>query len=360
MIRKRVRALSFVAVGLFGAILACQGNTASMVIGGVPEYICPSSTPRPTSTMPPPSPPTYPTVFSANVDYTYVDPARSTVTVQYQVQNVGMVQISITGTTYEGRSWYGGTIPVAYTGNYAGTGGVFPVSIPTDVASASIRVSSLGGTTVFPIMRYSFIFNSTSAPPPCCLPAPIYPTLQPTYTPYPTPTDYKILAPSPFYAEDAIYNTQSSVRLRLRLKYPMRWGMAYGILTASSWTIQITNVGSAEYAFLGAGYMYVSEVEQFGKLESGVWSPTQDAATFLGVIPDSYGAKAIQPGESMTLTVAAWIPATARITKVAMVLNPYRDGIPGYATLTPGDIKIVEWVNELNPHCRGDIRAPRG
>src|SRR5260370_36598120 len=78
-----------------------------MAVQGVPEYICPSATPVPTNTMPPPSPPYYPPSFMANLDYWWIDPTRSVVDVQYMAQNVGWVQISYQGTDSSGNFWPG-------------------------------------------------------------------------------------------------------------------------------------------------------------------------------------------------------------------------------------------------------------
>jgi hypothetical protein len=147
--------------------------------------------------------------------------------------------------------------------------------------------------------------------------------------------------------------------LRVRLKYPMTSGSFFiPLFTAASWTIQITNVGTKEYDFLGAGYMYVSEVEQFGQTIRGVWPPSHQAATFLGVIEQAYGPKAVAPGETITITVAAWIPATSKPLKVALALDPHRDGDAGYATFMPGGVKVIEWVNQLNTICKGEIKYP--
>jgi hypothetical protein len=38
------------AVFLFAAALACAGQVQNLYIGDLPQYLCPSSTPRPTYT----------------------------------------------------------------------------------------------------------------------------------------------------------------------------------------------------------------------------------------------------------------------------------------------------------------------
>ncbi|MEP7285022.1 MAG: hypothetical protein ABI947_04555 [Chloroflexota bacterium] len=340
-------------------ILACEGNAANMAIQGIPKYICPSATPRPTDSLPPPNPPTYPPSFAANLDYSYVDPARSFVRLQFLAQNVGTVQVGVSGTTQTGSAWLGSSTTLASTGNYAGITSDYPVFIPTDVFNATINVSSNWGTQQFNVSRYTSIVSSVPVSPPCCLASPIYPTPQSTYTPYPTPTLFEMVAPTAFYAEDPVYNFTPPVQLRLRLHYPMTSGNFFiPLFTAAAWTIQITNVGTTEYDFLGAGYMYISEVEQLGQTVRGVWPPSHQAATFLGITEQAYSPKAVRPGETITVTVAAWIPMTFKPVKVALALNPHRDGEAGYATFTPGGIKVIEWVNQLNPICRGEIQYP--
>src|SRR5262249_2405734 len=262
-------------------------------------------------------------------DYGFVDPARSLVDVQYLAQSVGWIQVSYWGTYSSGSPWLGsnGGINVAYAGyGTPGFNSAYPVSIPTDVTNAQITVASAsGGSYTFAISRSSTLIPSAPAPSPCCLSAPIYPTLRPTYTPYPTPTLFAMT--QDYFLDDPIYNYAPPVQLRLRLKAPIRWGAIFFLnWTAASWTLEISNVGAVEYDFLGAGYMYVSEVKQpDGTLKTGVWSPAHNAAQFLGVIEQAYGPHAIQPGQTLTVTVAAWIPPLSQVTRVSLNLNPYKD-----------------------------------
>jgi hypothetical protein len=343
-------------------VLACTAHAVNMTVEGTPWYVCPSSTPRPTDMMPPPDPPIFPPAFAATVDYGFVDPNRSVVTVQYMAQNVGWVRISYSGTFASGEPWSGsnGLQSIAYTGNWAGYSSVYPVAIPADVASALISLSSDGGGTSFAIVRNGVPTSSGANGAPCCLPAPIYRTPRPTYTPYPTPTLFKMT--TDYFLDDPIYNDVGPVRLRLRLKSPIVHGSfpIFPIFTAATWNLEITNVGSTEFDFLGGLQTYVNEVEWIGQIRPGVWSPSHEAAQFLGIVEQAYYPRAIMPGETASVKVAAWIPATARVTKVSLVLDTYHAGDPGYATFVPGSGKgrLATWQNNVNTICKGEIRYP--
>jgi len=347
------------------AMLACQANAVNMKIGGIPMYICPSATPKPTDVPPPPDPPTYPATFQANLNYSFVDPTRSVVSMQYLAQSVGWVQVDYRGTDQGGMTWGGsnGLQNVVFTGVSApGVSSFYSIFIPTNVVTVQIAVSSSAGSYSFSVTRSFSTVSGNPAPPPCCLPGAIFPTPRPTYTPYPTPTAFSMT--SDFFLDDPVYNNQPPIQLRLRLKSPIQSGSLilpfFGLgWTAASWTLEITNVGTKEYDFLGAGYMYISEVNIPGTgLKTGVWSPAHDAAQFLGIVEQAYGPKAVQPGETIVVTVAAWIPVKATVSKVSLVLDPYKDGDPGWATFTPGQERIATWMNRTNTICKGEIKYP--
>lgn len=359
------RQLLLVALINLIALLACAGNVQNMTVGGIPKYVCPSATPRPTDTPLPPDPPTYPAAFQVTLDYAYIDTQRTVVNVQYLAQNVGAVSLTYTLVYTSGGSASSSSV-VAYTGAYAGTQASFPLLLPPPgtLAYAQVSVTSALSTFTFTISVYPFPVNSSPTPPPCCLPPTIYPTPRPTFTPYPTPTPFEMAAPSAFFLEDPIYNYEPPIQLRLRMKSPIQDGMLAFIiplLSAATWTIEITNMGTVEYDFLGAGYTYVSEVNQGGTLTTGVWPPSHYAATFLNIVEQAYGPQAIQPGQTVRVQVAAWIPAGSHVSKVALLLNPYQSGDPGWATFTPGSGKngmVIQWQNALNTICKGEITYP--
>ncbi len=358
-----VTALVGCALGL--AVLACQGDATNMAVKGIPKYVCPSATPRPTDTPPPPDPPTYPPAFGVTLDYGYVDTSRSVVTVQYLAQNAGTVSLLYSEVMTDGTAWSGNVV-LAVTGNSSGVQGSFPITFPLGLQSAQLVLSSsVFGSNAFTIVAYSVPMFSTPTAPPCCLAAPIYPTARPTYTPYPTPTPFQIQAPAPFYLDDAVYNYQPPVQLRLRLRSPIREGLLRFIiplLGAATWTLEITNVGSVEYDFLGAGYTYVSSVVlPSGSVLTGVWPPSHEAATFLGIQESAYGPQALQPGQTVSVIVAAWIPITTHVNRVSLLLDPYHSGDPGWATFAPGapaNRTTVQWANMRNPYCSGEIAYP--
>src|SRR5689334_9915142 len=88
--------LSLVVVMLGLAILACTAGTDNVRIEGLPQYVCPSATPRPTDTAFPTSTPTIPPYFQVNLPTPYyigVGP----ITVQIHAQNAGNMYIRYSG-----------------------------------------------------------------------------------------------------------------------------------------------------------------------------------------------------------------------------------------------------------------------
>jgi len=357
-------ALILVIMALSFAALACQGNVENMTVKGVPKYVCPSATPRTTFTPLPPDPPTYPAAFGVTLDYSFIDSSRSMVNIQYMAQHVGVVTLSYTIVYPTSSSLPGSPIPLAFTGNFPGVQASYPLALPLTMNYATLIVSSDGGSQAFTISVSAGPSNPAPTPPPCCLPPPIYPTPRPTYTPYPTPTPFEMVAPDAFFLDDPIYNYQPPVQLRLRMKSPIREGLFQffiPLFAAAAWQIEITNVGSVEYDFLGAAYTYVSEMNADGVLMPGVWPPSHAAARFLGITEQAYGPQAVKPGRTITIQVAAWVPVNAHVSKIALLLNPYRSGDPGWATFTPGSGKegmVIHWQNAINTVCKGEIVYP--
>src|SRR5512143_923307 len=150
--------LSIALAALILAILACAGTPDNLRVDGLPQYTCPSATPRPTDTPRPTSPPTYPFTFLANLDYAYVDTTRSVVNVRYLAQSVGSIQLAYSGITSSGQPWLGtgGFVTIGYT-PYGSPGitGNYPLFIPSDVTSVNITI--LGGAAyTFTITRYYY------------------------------------------------------------------------------------------------------------------------------------------------------------------------------------------------------------
>ena len=81
------------------AALACTGEltSESVTIGNLPQYVCPSATPRVTDTPLPTSPPTYPSYFTANLTNYQVGNNINSVTIQWLAQNAGTIYLSYSG-----------------------------------------------------------------------------------------------------------------------------------------------------------------------------------------------------------------------------------------------------------------------
>jgi len=349
-----------------GLILACQGSALNMTVSGVPKYVCPSAIPRPTDTPLPPDPPNYPAAFQATLDYDFIDTTRTVVNIQYLAQNVGSVTLSYVLLYTTGTMYSSTPITLAATGNFAGIQASYPLYLPPSsmLIYAQVNVSSSLSTATFTVSAYPFSYSVSPNPPPYCLPAPIYPTPRPTYTPYPSPTPFVMIAPTPFFLNDPIYNYQPPIQLRLTMKSPIQeglFGFFIPLFAAAAWQIEITNVGSVEYDFLGAGYTYVAEMNSNGVLTAGVWPPSHAAANFLGITEQAYGPEALLPGQTLAIHVAAWVPTNAHVSKVALLLNPYQSGDPGWATFTPGSAStgtVIYWTNAVNTICQGEIAYP--
>ena len=358
-------ALLFAGLMLVLAALACAGNAKNMSVLGLPKYVCPSATPRLTDTPLPPDPLTYPSAFQATIDYSFIDPTRSVVNVQYLAQNVGPVSLAYSVIYQTGYVYNSPFITLVDTGSMAGIQASYPLYLPLSMSYATVSIyNSLYPAQSFTIIAFSVPYFPSPNPPPCCLPAPIYPTPRPTYTPYPSPTPFVMVAPTAFFLDDPVYNYQPPVQLRLRMKSPIKeglFGFFIPLFAAAAWQIEITNVGSVEYDFVGAGYTYVAEMNSNGVLADGVWPPSHAAAKFLGITEQAYGPEALQPGQTMTIQVAAWVPTNAHVSKIALLLNPYQSGDPGWATFTPNSSKtgtVIYWTNAVNTICQGEITYP--
>ncbi len=353
--------LALVLCSLILAVLACAANAQNMTVQGTPQYVCPSSTPRPTDMLPPPDSPTYPVSFQANLDYGFVDLGRDVVNVQYLVQSVGAIQVAYTGLYQDGSVWPGsnGVQLVSYAAfNAPGFNSSYPITLPANAVSAQIVISSAGGSFSFAVVWQSTPGTNIPVSPPCCLAAPIYPTPRSTYTPYPTPTLFMMT--QDYFLDDPVYNNSGVIRVRLRMRSPIVEGSLpiLPLFTAATWTLEITNVGAVEFDFLGGLETYVSQIDDHGQIRDGVWSPSHLAAQFLGIVEQAYYPRAILPGQTITVKVAAWIPGGSHVRKVSMVLDSPASGDPGYATFAPGKGHLATWQNAINMICSGEIKYP--
>ncbi|MBN2469632.1 MAG: hypothetical protein JXN59_02815 [Anaerolineae bacterium] len=350
---------------LLAAALACTGTVQNLRVDGLPQYVCPSSTPRPTHTALPTSPPTWPPYFAANLNWYQVAPNFNTVTVQWTGQSAGTVYL-----------WFSGTMNV-YPYYWPGTGGYiaidsipgpavtrsYPVAIPTSVTTASISMyasSVPNSVRSFTVTRVYTPITPSLIPPPGGAPGPVFPTPRPTYTPWPTPTQY--VRTNDYFVGDAIYTPVQPSGLRLRFRVmeirdmpaaaPDGQGQPQSVVT---WTLEVKNVGSVEYDLFPAGQMYVSTVTlPTGYDVDGVWGASIAAAEEAG-FPPNYELADIQPGETKTFTLAAYTPrGTPRRISYVLDVTARAEGLP---TVVPGQ-NVVSWINEVNTICTGEIEEP--
>jgi hypothetical protein len=351
--------LSTALAGLILAILACAGTPDNLRVDGLPQYTCPSATPRATDTPRPTSPPTYPFTFLANLDYAYVDTIRSLVNVRYLAQSVGSIQIAYSGITSTGQPWLGsgGFMSIGYA-PYGSPGitGNYPLLIPSDVTSANITI--LGGVAyTFTVTRYFSPLSGSPNPYPCCLTPPIYPTPVPTYTPYPTPTPY--VRTNDYFVGDPIYALTSTLRIRFKVTdisstpstAPDRSGSPQNVYISH---LEVKNIGETEYDLFPEIQMYVSEiVTAGGGTLQGVWGPSLEAAQAAGITP-TYDPAALAPGQTQVFALAAFGPVgTAYRVSYALDLTTRGNG----PTQVPG-AHIVSWLNAVNTVCKGEIQEP--
>ncbi|MBI5957304.1 MAG: hypothetical protein HY866_01120 [Chloroflexi bacterium] len=355
-----------VAFSLFAAALACAGEVQNLTIGDLPQYLCPSSTPRPTLTQPPTSLPTWPAYFAANVSWYQVAPNFNTIYAQWTGQSAGTVYLSFSGSmaTYP-YYWTGsgGYIAVDTIPGPTQTG-LYPITIPTDVTYATINIYASGVTgssRSHSISRvYYYVYPNPLIPPPGGAPGSITPTPRPTYTPWPTPTHY--VRTNDYFVGDAIYTSAQPTGLRLRFRVieirdqpAAELDVEGQLQSIYLWTVEIKNVGSVEYDVFPAAQMYVSTITLSGGSDlDGVWGASLAAAEEAGLMPN-YEATDIQPGMTKTFTLAAYgSRGTAHRISYALDTSA-RDGLN--PTIVPGR-NIVSWINEVNTVCVGEIEEP--
>jgi hypothetical protein len=255
---------------LLNAMLACAGSVQNLRIDGLPQYLCPSSTPRPTHTQPPTDLPLWLPYFSANVSGNQVGPNNNFVYAQWTGQHAGTVYLAYAGssTSYPD-AWTGSngffavdTIPGPTSSRAYG------IAIPLDVASATISLYAAGipgSYQTFSVMRVYTPIDPTLTPIPVGAPGSITATPRPTYTPWPTPTTY--VRTHDYFVGDAIYSSEQPSGLQLRFRVteirdipaaePDRDRQPQSIFV---WTVEIKNIGAIEYDVFPAMQMYVSTI----------------------------------------------------------------------------------------------------
>ncbi len=229
------------------------------------------------------------------------------------------------------------------------------MALPVDVVRATITVVG-GYTYTFNITRYPSPLTSAPNPTPCCLPGPIFPTPVPTYTPYPSPTAY--VRVNDYFLGDPVYAVTSTLRIRFRVTditsqptTPDTDGEPRNVYV---WHLEVKNIGTVEYNFFPAAHMYVSEITlPDGAIRGGVWGPSLEAAQAANVTPN-YDPAVLQGGEQQTFTLAAFGPAGA-VNRLSYALDLTGRGTG--PTQVPGR-QIVNWLNQVNTVCKGEIKEP--
>ncbi len=354
-----------VIAALLAAAVACAGTVQNLKIDGLPQYVCPSSTPRPTSTQPPTSRPLWPPYFASNLDGYQVGPNFNTIRVQWTGQNAGTVYLSYSGSMSVYPYYWTGSGGYLAVDTIPGPTrmGSYGITIPLDVYYATVNIYASGvpgSSRSYTVTRVYYTIYPIPYPPPGGDPGSITPTPRPTYTPWPTPTEY--VRTNDYFVGDAIYTGEQSTGLRLRFRVtdirstddvqPDGDGQPQSIFV---WDLEVSNVGSVEYDLFPAGQMYVSTITLPSGVEvEGVWGASTGAALEAGFTPQ-YDMADLQPDETQTFTLAAYGPrGTARRIAYVLDVTAREVGIP---TIVPGQ-NIVSWINEVNTICSGEIEEP--
>jgi hypothetical protein len=300
-----------------GVILAC-GGTASVTernvrVTGIPQFVCPSSTPLPSSTPRP----------------THTQPATAT-------------QVTL-------------STPMAYA--------THPPTCNT-LVTPSYRYTCLPNAclyAVYPTCGWYYTYPLATPNPPgfwygggvgygaTATPRPTH-TPYPTNTPYPTPTPYVV---SENYAMGADVYVGSADGLQLRFQVSSPRTVALSARQVVVWDVAIENVGTLAYNALPGAQVFVSHLRQGGQVLTGYWYASSEAALLAGVSldPRALDIVEVRPRETVRLTLTAFTPPGA-VFKIAWLLDPYSGGAG--QGVVGGNTAL--WVNESDPHhCAGNV-----
>jgi hypothetical protein len=351
------------------AIIACTAGTDNVRIEGLPQYICPSATPRPTHTALPTSPPTFPPYFQVNLPAPYYV-GMGPINVQIHAQNAGNMYIRYSGFRRLPPYTWEGSFGQFYSMGFSGTTALITnywLTVPGDVylVSMTFYADLVSFQQSLSASQITYLPTATPQPPPCCPSSPIYPTGAPTYTPYPTPTPY--IRTNDYFVGDIIYSDPQSSGLRLSFRVTDIHSEPSNTLDENVqrqslhlWTIEIENVGTIPYTIFPPAQLYVAVVRRPNGTElNGVWGPNLAAASEAGVTFDSkmtWDMQDIRPGRKKTFVLAAYAPV-GTVYKVSYALDASQRTGGTNPTVVPGS-NIVSWINEVNTICSGDIAHP--
>lgn len=390
MNQMRIISIVLLVILLLGlAALACTGEltSESVTIGDLPQYVCPSATPRATDTPLPTSLPTYPSYFTANLTNYQVGNNINSVTIQWLAQNAGTIYLSYSGSMSVAPFYWAGAsnVPVGYSlPNAPAQNGFYTLYIPTQVSSATLRVWTTSGSYPQTFSVYRVIGNVVQfyPPPSWGAPAPIYPTPRPTYTPYPTPTPY--IRTNDYFLNDPIYTAPGEQLLNIRFRVT---GMQSQLLQGTPppntpktavpgihptaiypeslyiWTFEIRNFSQNQtYTIYPPAQSFVSSIRlSNGAEQNVVLFPTYAAAQLAGLTDFAgYQAHNLAPGQQVTLRLAAKGPQGS-LYRVSWVMDASGRPTPASGTgptpIVAGD-NIVSWINTVNTDCVGEIAEP--
>lgn len=163
-------------------------------------------------------------------------------------------------------------------------------------------------------------------------------------TPLPTnappSTPYIIMPPQDFYVGDVVFIGEqlSPLRVRLRLQNVQLTSQA-GNEQVVAWQLEVANVGQEDYEIFPSVQLFISDVNG----ANGVWGSTQDAGDLVGVAVDS-DLYQLNAGQTDVYQLAALIP-TGNDIRFSFQLDPELGT----------DSPVMTWINQMNPHCNGDI-----
>lgn len=299
-------------------LLACGGATSvteqNVRVTGIAQFICPSSTPRPTHTAIP-TLTQMPTATQAILTTPMVyatNPPTCNYTYSPFYQFTCIPNACLASATYTCGWFYTYPLATANPPGYWSGGGIGY------------------GATATP--------RATFTPPP-------------TRTPYPTPTPYVVSENYPMGA-DVYVGSAGSLQLRFRVSNPRITAISatHQVVT---WDIEIGNIGTIAYNALPGAQVFVSHLLQAGQLTEGYWYPSAEAALAANVTLDERVLDIVEvlPNENIVLTLTAFTPI-GEVYKIAWLLDPYSGG-SGRGVLG-GNTAL--WLNQPDPNnCLGNV-----
>jgi hypothetical protein len=306
--------LGILLVGLACGGLANSGVTeANVRVTGLPQFVCPSSTPRPTHTALP----------------TLTQVATST-----QVS----IPTPLVYATYP---------PYCNTSRPATLQYICPPH-----ACLPLNVTTCGWRTIRPQATPNpagFWYGGGTGYGPTATPRPTH-TPYPTRTPYPTPTPY-VVSENYAMGNDVYVGGTGGLQLRFRISNPLVVPLSANRQVVV-WQVAIGNVGTLPYHALPGAQSFVSHLKVNGQVQTGYWYASAEAGQAVNVPLDAQALDivVVQPGQTVQFPLTAFTPV-GELYKLAWILDPYSGG---HGEILGGNTAL--WVNEPDPHqCVGNV-----